>query len=462
MTALFDIDKLLETVKRIHFIGIGGAGMCPLAEILHSKGYSLSGSDNNETDTLQRIRNLGIPVVLGQKAENIGDAEMVVFTAALLPDNPELVAAREMGVPTFERSKLFGAITRKFGSCIGVSGTHGKTTATSMLTQILLKCDVDTSAVIGGKLPLIGANGRVGTEDLLVCEACEFANTFLDLSPSCVLLLNVDADHLEFFKSMDNLIAAFGKFCSLARDTVIFNGDDEKSRTAVNMSGAKKLITFGMSSDNDWYPENITYVRGAFPSFDCMYKGENMGRVSLNVPGEHNIINSLAAISAAVYYGVDAKKAIEAVGTFGGAGRRFEILGSFDGITIADDYAHHPAELKVTLEAAMKMEYKRVWAVFQPFTFSRTYMLLDDFADVLAIADKVVLTEIMGSREINTYDIHTKQLADKIEGSVWFDSFDTIAQYLYDNVSSGDLVITLGCGDVYKIAKKLIKLYEAE
>ena len=462
MTALFDIDKLLETVKRIHFIGIGGAGMCPLAEILHSKGYSLSGSDNNETDTLQRIRNLGIPVVLGQKAENIGDAEMVVFTAALLPDNPELVAAREMCVPTFERSKLFGAITRKFGSCIGVSGTHGKTTATSMLTQILLKCDVDTSAVIGGKLPLIGANGRVGTEDLLVCEACEFANTFLDLSPSCVLLLNVDADHLEFFKSMDNLIAAFGKFCSLARDTVIFNGDDEKSRTAVNMSGAKKLITFGMSSDNDWYPENITYVRGAFPSFDCMYKGENMGRVSLNVPGEHNIINSLAAISAAVYYGVDAKKAIEAVGTFGGAGRRFEILGSFDGITIADDYAHHPAELKVTLEAAMKMEYKRVWAVFQPFTFSRTYMLLDDFADVLAIADKVVLTEIMGSREINTYDIHTKQLADKIEGSVWFDSFDTIAQYLYDNVSSGDLVITLGCGDVYKIAKKLIKLYEAE
>lgn len=460
MTALFDIDKLLETVKRIHFIGIGGAGMCPLAEILHSKGYSLSGSDNNETDTLQRIRNLGIPVVLGQKAENIGDAEMVVFTAALLPDNPELVAAREMGVPTFERSKLFGAITRKFGSCIGVSGTHGKTTATSMLTQILLKCDVDTSAVIGGKLPLIGANGRVGTEDLLVCEACEFANTFLDLSPSCVLLLNVDADHLEFFKSMDNLIAAFGKFCSLARDTVIFNGDDEKSRIAVNMSGAKKLITFGMSAENDWYPENITYVRGAFPSFDCMHKGENMGRVTLNVPGEHNIINSLAAISAAVYYGVDAKKAIEAVGTFGGAGRRFEILGSFDGITIADDYAHHPAELKVTLEAAMKMEYKRVWAVFQPFTFSRTYMLLDDFADVLAIADKVVLTEIMGSREINTYDIHTKQLSDKIEGSVWFDSFDTIAQYLYDNVSSGDLVITLGCGDVYKIAKKLIKLYE--
>lgn len=434
--------------------------MCPLAEILHSKGYQLSGSDNNETDTLQRIRNLGIPVVLGQKAENIGDAEMVVFTAALLPDNPELVAAREMGVPTFERSKLFGAITRKFGNCVGVCGTHGKTTATSMLTQILLKCDIDTSAIIGGKLPLIGANGKVGTEDLLVCEACEFANTFLDLSPSVALLLNVDADHLEFFKTMDNLIAAFGKFCKLARDCVIYNGDDEKSRIAVSMAGEKEYITFGMSSDNDWYPENISYNRGAFPCFDVIYRGENLGRVNLNVPGEHNIINALAAISAAVYCGADIQKAIDAVGTFAGAGRRFEILGEFDGITIADDYAHHPAELKVTLEAAMKMEYKRVWAIFQPFTFSRTYMLLDDFADVLQIADKVVMTEIMGSREINTYDVHTEQLAEKIPGSVWFDSFDTIAQYLYDNVQSGDLVITLGCGDVYKIAKKLIKLYE--
>ena len=457
---MFDIDKLLETVKRIHFIGIGGAGMCPLAEILHSKGYQLSGSDNNETDTLQRIRNLGIPVVLGQKAENIGDAEMVVFTAALLPDNPELVAAREMGVPTFERSKLFGAITRKYGSCIGVCGTHGKTTVTSMLTHILLKCDVDTSAVIGGKLPLIGSNGRVGTEDLLVCEACEFANTFLDLSPSVALILNIDADHLEFFKTMDNLIASFGKFAALARDAIIFNGDDEKTLIAVSQAGEKKHITFGLSPENDWYAENISFNRGAFPCFDLMHKGENLGRVNLSVPGEHNVLNALAALSAASYAGVQMNMAIEALSSFGGAGRRFEILGEYNGITIADDYAHHPAELKVTLEAAAKMDYNNVWAVFQPFTFSRTYMLLDDFADVLQIADKVVLTEIMGSREINTYDIHTEQLADKIPGSVWFDSFDTIAQYLYDNVRSGDLVITLGCGDVYKIAKKLKVLYE--
>ena len=454
-----DIDKLLATVKRIHFIGIGGAGMCPLAEILHQKGYQLSGSDNNESDTLNRIRKLGIPVVLGQKAENIGDAEMVVFTAALLPDNPELCAAREMGVPTFERSKLFGAVTRKFGNCIGVCGTHGKTTTTSMLTHILLKSGIDASAVIGGKLPLIGANGRVGKDDLLVCEACEFANTFLDLSPTVAVILNIDADHLEFFKTMDNLIASFTKFASLARDAVIYNGDDEKTVRAVKASAAENLITFGYSGRNDWYAANIGFNRGAFPYFDLMYKGETKGRVTLNVPGKHNVLNALAAIAAAVNAGAEIADCIEALTSFGGAGRRFEILGHYNGVTIADDYAHHPAELKVTLEAAKKMEYNRVWAVFQPFTFSRTYMLLDDFAEVLQIADKVVMTEIMGSREVNTYDIHTADLAAKIPGSVWFDTFDTVAQYLYENVESGDLVITLGCGDVYKVAKKLIRKY---
>ena len=456
-----DIDRLLDTVKRIHFIGIGGAGMCPLAEILHAKGYLLSGSDNNETDTLNRIRKLGIPVVLGQKAENIGDAEMVVYTAALLPDNPELVAAKAGGVPTFERSKLFGAVTRKFGNCIGVCGTHGKTTTTSMVTQMLLGAGVDTSAVIGGRLPLIGANGRTGTDDMIVVEACEFANTFLDLSPSVAVILNIDADHLEFFKTMDNLVAAFGKFAALARDAVIYNGDDVKTLKAVDMAGDKTKISFGFENTNDWYAQNITFYRGAFPCFDVMHKGAHVGRVQLGVPGKHNVLNALAAIAAADYAGADLDKAFGALEMFGGAGRRFEILGEFNGVTIADDYAHHPAELKVTLTAAKQMDYKRVWAVFQPFTFSRTYMLLEDFADVLRIADKVVLTEIMGSREVNTYDIHTYQLAEKIDGCVWFEKFDTIAQYLYDNLESGDLVITLGCGDVYKIAKKLIKLYEA-
>lgn len=459
----YEIDELLGRVKRIHFIGIGGSGMCPLAEILHSQGYQLSGSDNNESDTLARIKALGIPVVLGQKAENIGDAEMVVFTAALLPDNPELCAARASGVPTFERSKLFGAITRRFGNCIGVCGTHGKTTTTSMLTQIFLMNNVNTSAVIGGKLPMTGTNGIVGTEDLLVCESCEFQDTFLDLSPSVAVILNIDRDHLEYFKTVENLIASFTKFANLSRDAVIYYGDDKNTLTAVAAADKnKKFITFGFSHDNDWYADNISYSNGAYPVFDVVFKGEKLGRITLGVPGDHNILNALAAVAAAVNYGVSPEDCFSAVEAFSGAGRRFENLGVYNGITLVDDYAHHPAELKVTIEAALKMGYKRVWAVFQPFTFSRTYTLLDDFAEVLSLADRVVMTEIMGSREVNTFDIHTSALAEKIPGSVYFRTFDEIAQYLMENVEEGDLVLTLGCGDVYKIAKKYIALLKGQ
>ncbi|MBQ6863592.1 MAG: UDP-N-acetylmuramate--L-alanine ligase [Clostridia bacterium] len=463
-----EIDKLLDSVKRIHFIGIGGSGMCPLAEILHEKGYILSGSDNNESNILKRIRALGIPVVLGQKAENIGDAELVIYTAALLPDNPELVAAKESGIPTFERSVLFGAVTRKFNRCVGVCGTHGKTTTTSMLTQMLMHAGEDPSAVIGGKLPLIDAYGRIGKTDLIVCESCEFANHFLELSPSCVLILNVDADHLEFFKTIDNLINSFSKFADLASDCVIYNGDDEKSRRAVSgMQTKKELITFGLDKGNDWYAENVHFEHGAFAVFDVYKKGELIGTAHLSVPGDHNVYNALGAIAAADYVGADLQKSMEGMGQFHGAGRRFEELGNVNGITVIDDYAHHPAELLVTIESAMKMDYNRVWAVFQPFTFSRTYMLLDDFAKVLSLADRVVLTDIMGSREVNTWDIHTKDLADKIPGCVWFESADKtsnfaeIAQYICDNAQSGDLILTLGCGDVYKIAEQLLdKLQE--
>lgn len=459
-----NIDQLLDSVKRVHFIGIGGAGMCPLAEILHEKGYILSGSDNNESNILKRIRALGIPVAMGQRAENIGDAELVIYTAALLPDNPELVAAKQAGIPTFERSFLFGAITRKFGRCIGVCGTHGKTTTTSMLTQMLIHAGEDPSAVIGGKLPLIDAYGRIGQNDLLVCEACEFANHFLELSPSCALILNVDADHLEFFKTIDNLIASFTKFADLASECVIYNGDDEKScRAVAAMQTKKQLITFGLDKKNNWYAENVHFEHGAFAAFDVFRNGECIGTAQLAVPGEHNVYNALGALAAADYVGADLQKCFEGMGQFHGAGRRFEELGQVNGITVVDDYAHHPAELQVTIESAMKMGYARVWAVFQPFTFSRTYLLLDDFAKVLSLADRVVLTEIMGSREVNTWNIHTGQLAEKIDGCVWFESagkqenFDSVTQYLYDNAKSGDLILTLGCGDVYKIAEKLLE-----
>lgn len=451
-----DIDKLLKEVKRVHFIGIGGSGMCPLAEILFNEGYELSGSDNNETDTLARIRNMGIPVVLGQKAENIKGAEMIVYTAALLPDNPELVAAKESGIPTFERADLLGAVTRMYSNCCCVCGTHGKTTVSSMLTQIMIQCGKDPSAVIGGKLPLIQSNGRVGQTENIVCEACEFKDTFLHLSPDVAVILNVDADHLEYFKNIENIIKSFNKFSIMATKALIVNGDDANSLKAIEGVTGKDIIYFGKDKKNDFYADNIE-IANAFPRFDIFKNGEKVGSVNLKVPGEHNIYNALAALTAADYNGIPMADAISSLEQFGGACRRFEVLAKTHGLTIADDYAHHPAELKVTLEAAMQMGYNRVWAVFQPFTYSRTKKLMDDFAKVLQIPDRCVMTEIMGSREVNTEGVYTSQLAEKIPGSVWFNTFDQVADYVLSNAEEGDLIITLGCGDIYKAAKLMIQ-----
>lgn len=455
-----DIDALLKEIKRIHFIGIGGSGMCPLAEILHSWGYEISGSDNNTGDNIDKLRGFGIPITMGQKAENIKGAQMIVYTAALLSDNPELVAAKESGIPTFERSKLFGAITRMYNNCIGVCGTHGKTTTTSMISQILLKAEKDPTLVIGGKLPLIDSHGRAGKSDTMVCEACEFVDTFLDLSPDVALILNIDEDHLDYFKTLDNIIASFNKFSASASRTIIYNGDDENTVKAISGIEGKEMISFGRSKTNDYYSENISYNRGSFAEFDVMHKGEKLCRVSLNIPGEHNITNTLSAFAAAMLCGCTPEECKNGAESFTGAGRRFEILGTFKGVTIADDYAHHPKELEVTLKAASKMGYNRVWAVFQPFTYSRTKILFDDFVEVLKIPEKCVMTEIMGSREVNTYGIYTKDLADKIPGSVWFNTFEEVADYVTENVEEGDLIITLGCGDIYKAARMMQKKLE--
>ena len=457
---MFEIDALLKSVKRIHFIGIGGSGMCPLAEILHKEGYLLSGSDNNETDTLARIRSMGIPVTLGQKAENIEGAEMIVYTAALLPDNPELVAAKASGIPTFERSKLLGAITRIYPNSICISGTHGKTTACSMLTQVLIEADFDPTAVIGGKLPLTGSNGMVGHSDHMVCEACEFVDTFLDLSPDIAVILNVDEDHLDYFKTFENLKKSFTKFAAMATKMIIYNGDDQNTIDTVipadEISG-KPLVKFGLDDGNDYRAVNIE-LKNEFASFDLIRYGETLGRVTLGIPGKHHVYNALAVISSAMESGVTFEQCVKGINNFHGAGRRFEILAQINGITIADDYAHHPKELEVTLETAMKMGYNKVWAVFQPFTYSRTSILFDEFVRVLRIPDRCIMTEIMGSREVNTYNIYTSQLSEKIEGSVWFNTFDEVAEYAVNNAQSGDLIITLGCGDIYKAAKIMINI----
>ncbi len=448
-------NGILKDKKNLHFIGIGGSGMFPIVQILHSKGYQITGSDNNESDILKLERNMGIPIFLGHKAENVAQADLVVYSAAVFKDNCELVYAMEHNIPIVERSVMLGAISDAYNNAICISGTHGKTTTTSLLTSILLDCRRDPSAVIGGKLPKIGGYGRVGQEDLFVCEACEFVDTFLHLSPDIAVILNIDNDHLDYFKTMDNLKHSFHKFAASASQYVIYNGDDPN--TCDVMKGINRpAITFGLEEDNDFQAADISLHDGVNCQYTLFYKGKQQKQMRLSIPGKHNILNSLAAVAVAHTIGIDFDSIAACIGDFHGAGRRFEVLDQINGVTFADDYAHHPTEIKATLETAKKMDFKRVWAVFQPFTYSRTAALLNDFAHVLSIADRVVLSEIMGSREVNTFGIYSKDLAEKIPGCVWFPSFEEIADYMSNQIQPGDLVITLGCGDVYKCARMMI------
>jgi UDP-N-acetylmuramate--alanine ligase len=430
--------------------------MSALAEILHHEGYELTGSDNNESDTLSRIISLGIPVKMGHSRDNIGNAQLVVHTAAVHEDNPEIIAAHEKNIPVIDRAELLGLISLRYSQTIAVAGTHGKTTTTCMITQILMAAGLDPTAVIGGKLPAIGGSSRVGHSEIMVCEACEFVDSFLSLHLAISVILNIDDDHLDYFKTMENLISHFGLFANQTSKTLIINGNDVNTLKAVKNSALRR-VTFGFDKNNDYSAANIkTGVTGQL-YFEILHQGDIIASIALKVPGRHNILNALAACAAAVEAGAS-KEAIEnGLNTFKGAGRRFEVLGKVRGITIVDDYAHHPTELKATLEAAAEMGFKRVWAIFQPFTYSRTVMLMDDFVRVLQIADRVVLAEIMGSREVNTYNVYSKDLCDKIPGSVWFSTFEEIASYVMENAGEGDLVITLGCGDIYKAAKMMLK-----
>lgn len=441
-------DRIIDGVKKIHMIGIGGSGMNPLAAILHSKGYVLSGSDNNESDNLRRIRELGIKVFMGHNADNLGDCELVVYSAAISKDNPELVAAAERGIPTMERSHLLGALTRRFDNVIGVSGTHGKTTVSSMLTQVLYMADLDPSAVIGGRLPLINANGRAGESEIMVCEACEFVDTFLQMSPDISVLLNIDNDHLDYFGSMENLCASFQKFVDMSK-VAFFNGDDNLV-LEVKSKFAGRGFTFGLNEGNDYRAINLK--KGASGMEFDIELDNHLLHIALGIPGGHNVYNALASIAVAHFLGVSPEDIKNGVEAFGGAGRRFERLGVARGINVADDYAHHPTEIEATLKAAKQLDFKRVIAVFQPFTFTRTEALKDEFVSALSLADVAVLTPIMGSREVNETGISSDYIADRLPNSYSAKDFADAVNFLEANAKEGDLVLTMGGGDIYKAA----------
>lgn len=446
---------LLPNVTRVHFVGIGGSGMSPLAEILHSLGYTLSGSDVNESDNLARIRRLGIPVYMPQKAENIGDAELVIYTSAVSADNPELVEANRRGIPLMERAVLLGLLSRQFTNTIAVAGTHGKTTTSSMLSQILLQANVDPSVFIGGRLPLIDANGKAGNSNVFVCEACEFQDHYLQMTPAISILLNVDADHLDYFGDLNGVIASFRQFATQTTGTLIINADDPETLKAVDGLTHANIVTYGADIQNEWSAQNIAVHDGAYGQYDLYHNGVFVTAVTLGVPGRHNVFNSLAAAAAAHLCGVSAEDIARGIASFSGAGRRFEKLGTAAGITFVDDYAHHPTEIAATLGAAMALGHRKVWAIFQPFTFSRTARHLDEFAQALSTADEVIVSDIMGSRETNEWNVSSQQITDRIKGAHYLPTFEDIADFVVANAKEGDLVLTMGGGDIYKCARMI-------
>lgn len=449
------MENILDSVKSVHFIGIGGSGMCPMAEILQSKGYKVSGSDNYISDTLKRIMDSDIKIYLDHDARNIENADLVVYSAAIKEDNVERAAATQAGIPCIERSVMLGLLCAQYENPIAVSGTHGKTTTTAMLAQILTMAQKDPTAIIGGKLPFFNGNSRVGSSETIVCEACEYVDSFLEITPAIAVITNVEADHLDYFKTFDNVISSFNKFAKRATDCVFVNGDDENSlRTAKELS--VPVITFGLSKSNTYYAENVSDENIPFASFTLMKSGEKIADINLSVPGKYNVYNAVAAAAVAHYIDVPREEIATSLEAFTGVHRRFEVLGEVNGITVADDFAHHPTEITSVLTAASKMGFNRVIAVFQPHTYSRTADFLDEFAEALSIADVTVLSEILAVREVNSQNVHSEDLAAKIKNCICLRTFEEITDCIEELAKPGDLVLTMGGGNVYVCANMIL------
>lgn len=446
---------LLDGIQRLHFIGVGGSGMYPLVQIMAKRGYTITGSDVEQTKVTDYEQAMGVKVFFGHDAANLGDCQMVVYSAAIHPDNPEMQAAAQRGIPCVERSILLGFVSRIYENSICIAGTHGKTTTTSLFTTMLELAGRDPGAVIGGKLPLIDGYGKAGCGQSIVIESCEFSETFLNLAPTLAVILNVDNDHLDYYGTMENLKLAFRRFALLSKK-VAYNLDDANTCETVADIGLP-TVTFGIHTDADYKAVNITEYKPGFFAFDVLEHGKPFAHLELGQPGRHNVYNALAVCCGVRELDLDPVDAEKAAANFKGAGRRFEIKGECNGAPIVDDYAHHPAELKATLLTAKSMGYKRLIAVHQPFTYSRTRTLLNEFAEVLSIADQVVLLPIMGSREVDDGSVCSKDLADKIPGTVLVDGLRGAADWVKANAQPGDLVVCMSCGDLYKACDMMVE-----
>ena len=457
---MYQID--FKKPMHIHFIGIGGISMSGLASILLNQHFKVSGSDAHESELTKQLEAEGAILYYGQRASNLDDTpDLVVYTAAIHPDNPEYAAAVAKQIPMLSRAELLGQMMHNFKTPVAISGTHGKTTTTSMTSYIFLEADMDPTISVGGILDAIGGNIRVGGHDTFLTEACEYTNSFLHFFPKISVILNIDADHLDFFKDLDDIRHSFRKFAQLLPDdgTLIVNSEIEHL-DQLTKGLTCKIVTYGMDASSDYYASNITFDEFAHPSFDC-YKGDTLlGHFVLHVPGIHNVSNALASIALADQMGVSMEHTRIGLEKFGGTKRRFEKKGEIGGVTIIDDYAHHPTEIEATLHAAHNYQHKKLWCVFQPHTYTRTKALMDDFAKALTLADHVVLADIYAARETDTLGISSSMLAEKVNAlggcADYFDSFDKIETCLLENCKPGDVLITMGAGDVVKIGEKLL------
>lgn len=452
-----DFSEFLSRGKRGHLIGIGGVSMSPLAEVLCDAGLVISGSDIAESERTSHLREKGIKIFIGHDAENItSDIDFVVRTAAAHDDNPEIVRAKELGIPVFERTQAWGAIMRGYKNALCIAGTHGKTTTTSMCTHILMAAEKDPTVMIGGTLPLLKAGHRVGAGDTIIMESCEYYNSFLSFFPTVAVILNIEEDHLDFFSGIEEIKQSFREFASHVPEDgyVVVNHDDENTMDAVRDLD-RNIMTFGLTAKADVYAKNVIRI-GSLTKFDIMYKGKLLDTVAIHVPGVHNLKNALAAAAASICLGIKPTAIKYGLAGFSGAGRRFEFKGKFNGADVYDDYAHHPGELKALLDTVESLGYKRTIVIFQPHTYTRTMALFYDFVRQLKRPDIVYLAEIFAAREKNLLGISSADLAEKIDGARFFKTFEEIENDLRKTAQPGDLILTVGAGNVYKIGEHLL------
>ena len=446
------IGQYLAPGSHVHLVGIGGVSMRPLGLVLKGMGMKVTGSDMSASDGTWELVAKGIPVTIGHNAENIQGADCIIRTAAAHNDNPEIAAARASGIPVFERAQAWGEIMRSYKNAVCVSGTHGKTTTTSMLTHILMEADLDPTVMIGGYLPLLHASHRVGHGDTILLESCEYCDSFLNFFPTLALVLNVEEDHLDYFKDLADIQKSFHKFAEMATFGVVANGDDPHTVQALE---GIDYVTFGLGEGNRIHAANMC---PDWRHFDVLCDGEFYCHLDMGVLGRHNAMNALAASAAAWMMGIPGEAVSRGLVSFHGAGRRMEFKGKFHGADVYDDYAHHPDEVAATISAVRDaMPGRRLVLAFQPHTYSRTSALFDDFVRELSRADVLVLAEIYAARERNTIGISSADVAEKIPGAVFCETLPEVTEYLRQNVREGDVVLTMGAGDIFRAGEALLK-----